>query len=135
MSRIADTAGPSLSRRNTSTIELRVFRTMMAVVIATVIVAPIAAPWRVTAGLIVGGSLSLLNYHWLRTSMAAVFASAANDVPPRIGVMRYILRFLVIAIVVAGAYQLEIISLTATIAGLCSFVSNTHKIIFRQTYF
>jgi hypothetical protein len=135
MSPIADHTGASLTRRDRSTPESRVFRAMLAVVIATVIVALITAPWRVTAGLLVGGSLSLLNYHWLRTSMAAVFASAAGDVPPRIGAIRYLLRYLVIATVVVVAYWLEIISFTATIAGLCSFVPAFFFEASRQSYF
>lgn len=135
MSRIADSADTNLFRENESTLELRVFRAMIVVVTVTVMVALIAAQWRVTTGLLLGGSLSLLNYHWLLSSMAVVFAASTSDAPPRISVIRYILRYFVIAVVVGFAYKLGTISLPATIAGLCSFVPAFFIEASRQSYF
>ena len=36
------------------------------------IIGTVLAPWRVSFGLMLGGGLSLLNYHWLRTSVGAI---------------------------------------------------------------
>jgi hypothetical protein len=62
-----------LSRLRGSGVEARIFRTMgFATAIAVISSLPFA-PWRVTAGLLLGGALSLLNHHWLsRTTSAAL---------------------------------------------------------------
>jgi ATP synthase I subunit len=80
------------------------------------------AEWRVTTGLLLGGALSLLNHHWLRSSTAAAFSVVAHGAKPKLRVVHYVLRYLVIAAAVYLAYKLNIVSLAATIAGLCSFV-------------
>src|SRR6266571_8491178 len=103
MSQIADSANTRVFHSQESTAESRVFRAMIAIVPIAVVVALITAPWRVMTGLIVGGALSLLNFHWLRMSMTAVL----NQSTPRVGVIRYILRYLMIAAVVAIAYKLQ----------------------------
>ena len=46
----------------------------------------------------------------------------------------YILRYLIVGIVVFAAYQLRLVSLAATIAGLCSFVPALFVEAFRQFY-
>ena len=81
------------------------------------------APWRVTTGLLLGGLLSLLSHHWMRTSIAAAFAGAlAAGAKPQLTSVKYILRYFVVAAAVFAAYKLNLVSLPATIAGLCSFV-------------
>src|SRR6266550_2429504 len=77
--------------------------------------------WRITTGLLVGGILSLLNHHWLSSSTAAAFTVVVHGARPKLKLAQYILRYLVIATVVFLAYQLNLVSLSATIAGLCSF--------------
>jgi ATP synthase I chain len=135
MSRIADSASATLFCRDNEMLESRVFRAMIAVVTATVLIALFAARWQVTTGLLLGGLLSLLNYHWLRTSMAAIFVGLTADVRPRIGIIRYILRYVIIAMVVLAAYKLRLISLPATIIGLASFVPAFFIEALRQSYF
>ena len=81
-----------------------------------------------------GGVLSLLNYHWLRTSIAVVLSSGTTRTHPRFGISRYIIRYLVIAVVVFAAYTLQLVSLAATIVGLCSFVPALFVEAFRQFY-
>jgi hypothetical protein len=86
-------------------------------------------------GLLVGGLLSLLNYHWLRSSISAGFDLAVNGAEPRIKLAQYILRYFVLAIVVFAAYTLNLVSLPATLAGLCSFVIALFGEAFREVYF
>jgi ATP synthase I subunit len=119
-----------------SAIDRRILRTMGVAVAVAVVVAMAFAPWRVTTGLLLGGILSLLNHHWMRTSISAAFDQAlGKKTKPRIHLAKYILRYLVIALAVWSAYKLNIVSLTATIAGLCSFVVALFVEAFREMYF
>jgi hypothetical protein len=104
------------------TTETRIFRAMVAAIAVAVVVSAIVAPWRVTSGLLLGGVLSLLNFRWLHGSVAALLDMQKPGVTPRMKLWKHGLRYLVIAVAVFAAYQLNLISLAATIAGLCSFV-------------
>jgi len=105
-----------------SGIERRILRSMAFAVALAVGVSLPFAPWRFTTGLLVGGVLSLLNHHWLSSSTAAAFAVVVHGARPKLKLAQYVLRYLVIAAVVLLAYKLNLVSLGATIAGLCSFV-------------
>ena len=102
--------------------ERRIFRGMGIAIALAVVVSAFVAPWRVTTGLLLGGLLSLFSHHWLRTSVAAIFDSTAAGARPKFKVARYLLRYVVIAAVVAAAYKLDLVSLVATLVGMCSFV-------------
>ena len=114
-------------------LEMRVFCVMIATVALAVIGSAMLAPWRITLGLMLGGVLSLLNYHWLRTSIAAVFNVTGTD-RPRVQIWRYLIRYFVVGVAVYAAYQLQVVSLPATIVGLCSFVPAVFVEAFRQFY-
>lgn len=115
--------------------ERRIFRGMcVASALAVLISAPIA-PWRVTTGLLLGGVLALFNHHWLRTSVAAVFEAAPAGARPKMRASRYVLRYFVIAAAVVAAYWLDLVSLAATLLGMCSFVAASLVEGFRQLYF
>lgn len=117
-----------------SALEMRIFRVMIATVALAVIGSTMLASWRVTLGLMLGGVLSLLNYHWLRTSVAAVFHVTGTD-RPRVKIWRYIVRYFVIGVAVFAANQMHVVSLPATIVGLCSFVPALFVEASRQFYF
>jgi hypothetical protein len=116
-------------------VETRIFRNMALAVTLAVIASLPFAPWRITAGLLVGGILSLLNHHWLSSSTAAAFSVVVHGAKPKLKLAQYILRYLVIAAVVFLAYKLNIVSLGATIAGLCSFVVALFVEALREFYF
>lgn len=130
-----NTGGRAFSADHGSGVDNRVFRAMAIAVALAVIVSLPFAPWRVTMGLLVGGLLSLLNYQWMRSSISAGFNLAARGAEPRIKLAQYILRYFVIAIVVFAAYKLNLVSLPATLAGLCSFVIALFSEAFREIYF
>ena len=111
-------------------LEMRLFRVMIASVALAVIVSTMLLPWRLTTGLMLGGLLSLLNFHWLRTSVAAVFRVSAG-----LGISRYIFRYFVVAGAAFAAYELGLVSVPALFAGLCSFVPALFIEAFRQFYF
>ncbi len=115
--------------------ERRIFRFMCVTVALAVSLSLLFAPWRVTTGLLLGGALSLLNHHWLRTSVAAAFAVAAEGAKPRWGITRYVFRYLVAISVIGFAVMFDLVSLTATLAGLCSFVVAALGEAFIQVYF
>jgi diacylglycerol kinase len=115
--------------------ERRIFRGMCVAVALAVAASAALAPWRVTTGLLLGGLLSLLSHHWLRTSVEAVFGQAAPGSRPKMKAARYVLRYFVIAAAVAAANWLDLVSLAATFAGLCSFVPAALAEGCRQMYF
>ncbi|MDQ6651211.1 MAG: hypothetical protein M3Y84_00530 [Acidobacteriota bacterium] len=137
-----------------SGIEGRIFRTMLFATGLAVVGSVPFARWRITTGLLLGGLLSLLNHYWLSSSTAAAFSvvlegsdphganpnetnqNAANpNGVPRIKLAQYILRYFVVTAVVFIAYKLGIVSLAATIIGLCSFVVALFVEAFREFYF
>src|SRR5258706_5004497 len=123
-----------LAGEDNGALELRLLRAMMASVALAVIASAMLLPWRVTTGLMLGGLLSLLNFHWLQTSAAAVFNVSAGQ-RPHIGVSRYIIRYFVVAGAAVAAYELRSVSLPALLVGLCSFVPALFVEAFRQFYF
>src|SRR2546430_16889708 len=123
MNEIADNVnGGAFPSTREDGLEARLFRNMIAAVALAVVIGAVLVPWRITAGLLLGGLLSLLNHHWLRSSIASVFEVEKAGKRPRVRVWRYILRYFVIGAVAFAAYKLQIVSLPAMIAGLCSFV-------------
>ena len=118
-----------------SGIDGRIFRSMASATTLAVILSIPFASWRVTTGLLLGGVLSLLNYHWLSGSTAAAFSVLAHGARPRLKLAQYVLRYVVIATVVFVAYQLKAVSLAATLVGLSSFVVAMFVEALREFYF
>ncbi|HVG32361.1 MAG TPA: ATP synthase subunit I [Pyrinomonadaceae bacterium] len=137
MSEIVDSAGSSpLTDGEGAALERRLRRGMFVALALAVTVSLLFAPWRVTTGLLLGGILSFFNHHWLRTSLAAVFGDAAQaGSRPRLSAARYVLRYFIIGLIVASAYTLDLISIGATIAGLCSFAAAIMIEAMTQLYF
>lgn len=117
-------------------LERRLLRAMYIVVAVAAGASLFLAPWRVTTGLLLGGILSLFNHHWLRGSLAAVFGGqGSGGRRPRLSAARYVLRYFVIACIVASAALLNLISVPATLAGLCAFAAAVMVEAFIQFYF
>ncbi|MGI9104792.1 MAG: ATP synthase subunit I [Pyrinomonadaceae bacterium] len=114
----------------------RLFRAMIwTAAVAFVISAPLL-PWRVTTGLFIGGALSLLNHHWMRTAISAAFdAASGTKGRPKLKIVRFITRYFIVAAAIFAASQLDIASVVAMLVGLCSFVVAAMIEGFRQTYF
>ncbi len=127
------TGGPILEADDG--LEARIFRVMVVSVAVAVSVATLFMPWRIATGLLLGGLLSLLNYRWMRTSIAALLQARVSGKAVTARGARYIVRYFVVAVAVAGAYKLNVVSLPATILGLCSFVVALFAEALRQFYF
>lgn len=114
---------------------LRLIRVMCATVLLAVAISLPFQTWRVTTGVLLGGSLSLLNFHWLCSSIAAAFNRAQEGTRPQIRLAKYVLRYFVIGASIYTAYKLNLVSLPATIAGLSTFVVALFAEALRETYF
>jgi hypothetical protein len=138
MSEGADSARPreaSDAREEPQAVERRVFRDTGAAVLIATAASAFLAPWRVTTGLLLGGALSLFNLYWLRSSVRAVFDAAPEGRPPRMKAARYVLRYVLIIAAVAAANALGLVSLVATLAGMCAVVAALLAEGLRQLYF
>jgi len=136
MKETGNNVGGSALSAGADNIDGRIFRSMAGAGALAVIISAPFAPWRITAGLLVGGVLSLLNHHWMRTSISAGFDLALGQgTKPQIKLVQYVLRYFVVGTIVFAAYQLSIVSLSATVAGLCSFVVALFVEAFREIYF
>ena len=138
MSEGADSARPSGAGdagEDPRAVERRVFRDTCAAVVIAVAASAVLAPWRVTTGLLLGGLLSLFNMYWLRTSVSAVFDAAPEGSPPRMKAARYVLRYVFVVAAVAAANALGVVSLVATLAGMCLVVAALLAEGLRQLYF
>jgi len=136
MNEIANSvSGSALRATDPVAMERRLFRTMCVTVAAAVLISAPLWPWRVTTGLLLGGVLSLFNHHWLRTSLSAVFSTAGSGRKVKFNAARYVLRYFVIAAVASLAYALNLVSIVATLLGLCSFVVAAMVEAFMQVYF
>lgn len=112
---------------------VRILRTMTITTVVMVAASLLFFPWRVSAGLALGGALSLLNFRWMRSSMAAIF-SLASTTRPKINIAKYLLRYLVVTAAVLVGYELDIVSLPATIIGLTTFVAGLFVEALREFY-
>jgi hypothetical protein len=116
-------------------INLRIFRTMALATGLTVVVSAVVGPWRVTSGLLLGGLLALFSHRWLKNSAAAAVQLSANRGVKRLRLAQFLLRYVVIAGVIYAAYTLNVVSLIAVLAGLCSFVVALLVEAVREFYF
>ncbi|HEX8458343.1 MAG TPA: ATP synthase subunit I [Pyrinomonadaceae bacterium] len=138
MNEIADSGALSAEAgsEDASAMAERLFRVMTWTVGAAVALSALWMPWRVTTGLFIGGALSLLNHHWMRSAVAAAFTlSAEAGARPKLKVVRFITRYFIVGAAVALAAWLDIASLTAMLVGLCSFVVAALLEGFMQAYF
>ena len=118
MSESADSArsrGPGGAGEDPRAAERRIFRDTCVAAAIAVAVSAFVAPWRVTAGLLLGGALAVFNHYWLRASVASMFGDAREGARPRLGAARYVLRYFVIAAVVFAAVRLGLVTLVAAL--------------------
>jgi len=124
---MADSAG--------NAINLRIFRTMAIATGLSVAVSAMFGPWRVTTGLLLGGLLALFNHRWLKNSAAAAIRLSTTGGTSQFNLAQFLLRYLVIAAAVYAMFTLDLVSLPAVLAGLCSFVVAMMVEASREFYF
>ena len=100
-----------------------------------VLVSAVIGPWRVTTGLLVGGLLALFSHRWLKNSAAAAIELSVHGGRPQLRIAQFLLRYVVIGALVFSLYQLDVLSLTATLAGMSTFVVAIFVEALREFYF
>jgi len=118
-----------------SAINLRIFRSVAIATGVAVVVSAAIGPWRVTTGLLVGGLLALFSHRWLKNSAAAAIEMSIGGAQPRLRLTQFLLRYFVIGALVFSLYQLDLLSLTATLAGMSTFVVAIFVEAAREFYF
>ena len=116
-------------------INQRIFRTMAIATGLSVAVSALVGPWRFTTGLLLGGLLALFSHRWLKNSAAAAIQLATDQGVKQLRLAQFLLRYVVIAGVVFATYTLDLVSLTAVLAGLSSFVVALMVEASREFYF
>lgn len=116
-------------------LEYRVFRSMVVASALAVTISAFIAPWRVTAGLLVGGLLALFSHRWLKNSAAAAIQLSTTGSRPQLRLAQFVLRYVVIAAVIFSLYTLDLISLPAVLVGMSSFVVAMMVEAVREFYF
>ncbi|MBA2493627.1 MAG: ATP synthase subunit I [Acidobacteria bacterium] len=101
----------------------RILWIMAIVLVAAIIGSLIFATWRATAGLILGGILSFINYYWLKFALKSVFEKAVEGAKPKFLVGKYILRYFAIGAVIVLVFLTKIVSVVAVICGLLAFAA------------
>lgn len=101
----------------------------------SVAVSALIGPWRVTSGLLLGGLLALFSHRWLKNSAAAAIQLSTAGGRPQLRIAQFLLRYFVIAGVIFATYTLDLVSLPAVLAGLCSFVVAMLVEALREFYF
>lgn len=72
-------------------------------------------------GILVGSVLAFANYYWLRRSLKAIFAAAAEGEKPRMLAGSYFLRYIVLAVVIAIIYAGDLLPIVPVILGMAGF--------------
>lgn len=116
-------------------INLRIFRTMAIATGLSVAVSAVIGPWRVSTGLLLGGLLALFNHRWLKNSAAAAIRLSTTGGMSQFNLAQFLLRYIVIAAAVYATVMLDLVSLPAVLAGLCSFVVAMMVEATREFYF
>ena len=124
-----------MSDSASNAINLRIFRTMAIATGLSVAVSAVIGPWRVTTGLLVGGLLALFSHHWLKNSAAAAIEMSVGGATPRLRLTQFVLRYVVIGAFVFLLNELNVVSLTAVLAGMSSFVVAIFVEALREFYF
>jgi hypothetical protein len=108
---------------------------MLASTVVASGIAAFVAPWRIATGLILGGVLALFSHHWLQNSAAAAISLSVGGGKPKLKLLQFLLRYLVVAVIIFVTYQLNVISLAAVLVGLGTFVVALFVEAFRAFYF
>ena len=108
---------------------------MVAVTVLAVAVSAFVAPWRVTTGLLTGGSLAIFSHRWLSNSAAAAIRLSIGGGIQQIQIFQFMLRYVVVAAVIFAMYELDVASLPAMLVGLSSFVVALFGEALREFYF
>ncbi len=81
----------------------------------------IIVSWKFALGFFIGGSLSFVNYYWLKISLKNIFARAVSEANPTFPAFGYFMRYVFLGLILTVVYLTETVSFIAVIVGLLSF--------------
>ena len=131
-----DNVGPATAvDQSGNDLHKRIFRTMLLTTILATVVSVFITQWRVSVGLLLGGILALVSHHWLKSSARVAINLSIGSPEPRWSLLQFLLRYLVIGFVVFLARQFGLVSVSAVIIGLSTFVVALFVEALREFYF
>ncbi len=101
----------------TSSVEKRLWRLIFVSLAVEIVLSLILADWQFTAGVIIGGSLAILNFRLLQNSVRGFFQTQLNSFA-----IKFFLRYIAIGLVVLIFYFLKTVSIIGILLGISSFV-------------
>ena len=114
----------------TSSVEKRLWRLMLASLAIEIVLSLIFSNWQVTAGIAVGGSLAILNFRMLQTSVRGLWQTQSNYFA-----IKFFLRYALIGLVILLFSYLKIFSIFGILMGISSFVAALMLEALIQFYF
>lgn len=114
----------------TSSTEKRLWQLMLGSLAVEIVVSLFWLDWQLTGGIIIGGSLAIMNFRMLQTSVRGMWQSQSNSFA-----VKFILRHFVIGLVVLSFYYLKIVSIFGILIGISSFVAALMLEALIQLYF
>jgi hypothetical protein len=114
----------------TSSVEKRLWRLIIISLAVEIVLSLFLATWQFTVGVLVGGSLTILNFRLLQNSIRGIFQTQSNTFA-----FKFFLRYLIIGLAVCFFYFTEIISITGILVGISSFVAALMLEAIIQFYF
>lgn len=100
-----------------SSVEKRLWRLLLISLAAEVVVSSILADWQFTAGVIIGGSLAVINFRMMQNSVRGILTTESSSFA-----IKFFLRYVIIGLVVLIFHLLETVSVIGILVGICSFV-------------
>lgn len=99
----------------------RIISIMAACAVIGTITSFILISGRFSAGFLIGGILSIINYYWLKISLKKVFESAEDNEKTGVAATKYLLRYAAFGGLLVLIYLTKTVPMTAVILGLSSF--------------
>lgn len=115
--------------------EERLLKIMIIVSVLALAVSLGFGDWRVVSGLFLGCFLSIVNFKWSSRSLKAMFDKNIDSAQPRFSGAGYLFRYIIFALIIGGAYFLNLISIVAALAGFLNFITAIFIAAFIQLFF
>lgn len=81
------------------------------------------APWKFSLGILLGGFISIVNFHWMGRSLLSVFKNLSGNVKLRV-MVKYYIRLAVTAVVLYLLIAGDIVNIIGLIIGLSVVMIN-----------
>jgi hypothetical protein len=116
--------------KETLLIEKRLWRLLFISLAVQIVSSLIFANWQFINGVLVGGSLAILNFRFLQSSIRGFFQTQSNTFA-----FTFFLRYFIIGLSIWFFNFIEIVSITGILLGISSFVAALMLEAIIQFYF